>query len=266
MTFIKIGFIDIGIGDILDVLFVAFVLYQTYRLLKGTIAFNIFIGLAMIYWSSLLVQALEMRVLAKIMGQFLGAGFVLLVIVFQPEIRRFLFYMGKGSGIGNRDFFWQKLLRRPTEQGHIEQIANEIAKALRNMAETKTGALLVLADPGEKAVFINTGVRINGEVSGKLLESIFDKGSPLHDGAVVIAENKIVAAGCVLPVSENPELPKRVGMRHRAAVGISEQINADVLIVSEQMGKISHARKGQLTVNVASSDLYQILVNALKRI
>ncbi len=257
-------FIDLKISDIADVILVGVLLYQIYRLLKGTLAFHIFLGLALIYWVAILVKALEMRLLASLLGQFLGAGFVLLAIVFQPEIRRFLFYIGKGSGIG-KDNFWKRLFGQVDTSSNLNDITVELVKALQNMSNTKTGALIVLVDTVEKAVFSQTGVSINGNVSSKLLESIFDKGSPLHDGAVVISGGKIMAAGCVLPISENPDLPKRVGMRHRAAVGISENLDADVLIVSEQTGKIAHAKKGKLQIGVPPQTLNDLILNALQR-
>lgn len=260
-----LDFLKFGLSDVLDIILVSILLYQLYRILKGTLAYNIFIGLVLIYWLSILVQALEMRLLAKIMGQFLGAGFVLLVIVFQPEIRRFLFYIGRNSIIGKTGFL-QNLWRNSDPSGaQFEYSKIEIVKAFANMSSTKTGALIVIADSSEKASLAHTGLRINGEISSKLLESIFDKGSPLHDGAVLIAEGKIIAAGCVLPVSENPDLPKRVGMRHRAAAGISEQIDAPVFIVSEQSGKISHARNGKLQINVSQSEFAELLDHALRR-
>jgi diadenylate cyclase len=258
--------IDVKISDVIDVLLVGILLYQIYRLLKGTLAFHIFVGLAVIYWVAILVKALEMRLLANLLGQFLSAGFVLLAIVFQPEIRRFLFYIGKGSGIGNENFLKRLLSGSNQTHNNITDISNEIIKSLNNMSGTKTGALIVLIDSVEKAVFQSTGVPINGHVSSKLLESIFDKGSPLHDGAVVISEGRIMAAGCVLPISESPELPKRVGMRHRAAVGLTEQLDADVLIVSEQTGKIAHSRKGKLRIAIPPDELQQIVLNALSKV
>lgn len=256
--------INIKISDVLDVLLVGILLYQIYRLLKGTLAFHIFVGLALIYWVAILVKALEMRLLANLLGQFLGAGFVLLAIVFQPEIRRFLFYLGKGSSLG-KDNFWKRLLGETDTLSHIGDVANEIIKSLNHMSSTKTGALIVLADSVEKTVFNNTGVPINGNVSSKLLESIFDKGSPLHDGAVIISGGKIMAAGCILPISENPELPKRVGMRHRAAVGLTESLDADVFIVSEQTGKIAHSKKGKLRIGMSPDELSDLINSALHR-
>lgn len=263
LQFIKIGFLEIGVGDILDIIVVAILIYQLYKLLRGSLAFNIFIGLLLVYLMSFIVKSLEMNVLANILGQFIEAGFILLVIVFQQEIRRFLFVIGRGSGIG-KNRFWKRLLNfRNHTMTDKQRIIEEMAKAMARMSATHTGALMVFTDPEERAFFEKTGVRINGDITGKLLESIFDKNVPLHDGAVVITENKILAAGCILPVSENPDLPKRVGTRHRAAVGITEHIDAQVLIISEETGVISYASKGKLRYNISQTDLLSILDKAL---
>ncbi len=205
-----------------------------------------------------------MKMMERILGQFLGAGLVLLVIIFQPEIRRFLFFLGRNTGIGDQQF-WKRLLKRGREKkSDNEYLVNAIIRALKNLARTKTGALMVFTDVGEEKFFANTGVSIHGDISSKLIESIFDKNAPLHDGAMVIADGKILAAGCVLPVSENPDLPARVGMRHRAAVGITEQIEAHVFIVSEERGKISYAYRGNIRMNIRDEHLRELLRNALE--
>ena len=260
----KIGFLEIGISDVLDILLVGILFFQLYKILKGSLAFNIFIGSILLYWMWLLVRLLDMQMLSSILGQFMGSGFVLLMIVFQPEIRRFLFYLGRGSGIG-KEGFWRRFMSCELKSiGQKQAVRDEIVRSLYNMAATRTGALVVITDATERDFFVNTGVAINGEISSKLLESIFDKGSPLHDGAVVISDYRIWAAGCVLPVSENPDLPKRVGMRHRAAAGISEQIDADVLIVSEETGKISHARKGVLQLGLTRPQIITVIDEAFE--
>ncbi len=258
---IKIGFLEISIGDILDILLVGLLFFQLYKILRGTLAFNIFLGVVVLYVAWWVVSLLEMKMLSSILGQFMQSGFIMLVIVFQAEIRRFLFYIGRGSSFGiGKERIWERLLNRNQHAKEQKiQLRNEIIKALTQMASVKTGALLVITDSSERNFFANTGVTIDGQVSAKLIESVFDKGSPLHDGAMVISDYKIWAAGCVLPVSENPDLPKRIGMRHRAAVGITEQIDVDVIIVSEETGKISHAKKGQLTLGLNATNLLSLL-------
>lgn len=259
---LTIGFLEIDFWDLVDIVLVGLLIFRLYKLLRGTLAFNILIGLLLVYLMSAVVNLLEMKMLATILGQFVGAGFILLVILFQQEIRRFLFYLGRGSGIG-KNLFWQRFLRRDTPS-RKQELKEEIIKSINNMSNTRTGGLLVFTDTAEKTFFADTGVLINGEISSKLIESIFDKGSPLHDGALVIAENRIIAAGCVLPVSENPDLPTRVGMRHRAATGITEKIDASVIVVSEQTGRISCAQKGKLKMNITQNALAELLDNVLE--
>jgi len=260
-TNLGIGFLEFHIWDLIDIVLVGLLIFRLYKLLRGTLAFNILIGVLLIYLMSAIVGLLEMKMLANILGQFVEAGFILLVILFQQEIRRFLFYLGRGSGIGkNKVWLWFLNRDTPTKK---QELKEEVMRAINNMSNTKTGGLLVFTDAAEKNFFSDTGVIINGEISSKLIESIFDKGSPLHDGAMVIAENRILAAGCVLPVSENPDLPTRVGMRHRAATGITEKIDAFVVVISEQTGRISAAQKGKLTMNITQNALSEILEQAL---
>lgn len=258
-SFIKIGFLEIGIGDILDILLVGLLFFQLYKILRGTLAFNIFLGIVLLYWVWLAVRLFDMKMLSTILGQFVESGFILLVILFQPEIRRFLFYVGRGSGIG-KDGFWAKILNRENRTATQKQLLrDQVVKAVTNMAKTQTGALIVFAGVSERNLLADTGVLINGEISGKLIESVFDKGSPLHDGAMVISDFKIWAAGCVLPVSENPDLPKRIGMRHRAAAGITEQVDVHVIIVSEETGRVSHAQKGKIDMGISPQQLVDII-------
>lgn len=254
-------FLDVNIWDALDVFLVSILIYQLYKLLKGTLAFNIFIGLLLAYLVSIIVNILDMHMLSRLFRLFVDGGFVLLIVVFQQEIRRFLFYIGRGSGIGNENFFTRLLGRKA--QTDSEKYRDEIVRAINRMSQEKTGGLFVFTDADEKRFFSDSGVLIMGTISSKLIESIFDKNSPLHDGAMVIADQKILAAGCVLPVSENPDLPSRVGMRHRAAVGITEQTDAHVIVVSEETGKISHAHKGKIKLNIPQNTLNEVLNIAL---
>ncbi len=201
-----------------------------------------------------------MRLNYAILSQFINIGVLALLIVFQPEIRRFLLYVGKGGNISG--FSFGKLFRLGRQDGEVEandKTKDAIVKATALFSEKCTGALIVLADAQEKRYFQETGVSINADISAKLLQSIFEKTSPLHDGAVIISENKIYRAGCILPVSENPELPDNVGLRHRAAVGITEEIDVKVVIVSEESGKISYAKEGKLVYQLPKKSLSNIL-------
>ncbi len=259
----KIGFLEITFLDMLDILMFGILMYVIYRLLRGGLAFNILIGLFIIYLIWRVVSALGMTLLASALGQFIGVGGIVLVIIFQPEIRRFLTLLGKGSGIG-RDNFIRRLFNSDLEtNANITHISQELVNASQKMSASFIGAIMVLADSSEKAFFANTGAIIDAQISSRLLLSIFAKNSPLHDGAVVIIDNKIYAAGCVLPVSENPDLPSHLGLRHRAAVGISEQIDATVIIISEETGHISIAYKSNININVNEEEIEEALEKAL---
>lgn len=246
MLAFKIGFLDVRLVDIIDILLVATLMYQMYKLLRGTLAFNIFIGFLAVALMYILVRAFDMNLLTNILGGFISVGVIALLILFQPEIRRFLLLIGRKSGIGSSNF-WTNLFKGDEDNFEGSREQEELfLKSVTNLANNKVGALIVLTEGGNESYFSNTGQLLNADFSGKLLESIFQKTGPLHDGAVVVSNGKIVNAGCVLPVSENPNLPSRYGMRHRAAVGITEQLDAQVIIVSEETGKISIAHNGEL--------------------
>lgn len=247
MTLIPL-FINIRILDIIDILLVAFLLYELYQFLKGTAAIKIFFGIIAIYLMWKVVKALQMELLSEILGAFISVGFIALIIVFQPEIRNFLLMLGTHSFFNKKNkkiLFW----RIKTHNGFTLN-TDPIIQACQKMAETKTGALIVLAQKNILEQFVDTGEIINAEISEPLLENIFYKNSPLHDGAVIIINNKIKAARCILPVSSNPAIPPRFGLRHRAATGVTEQSDAIAVIVSEQTGKISYCKYGKITSNV----------------
>lgn len=257
--FIKIGFIEMDWVDVLDILLVAILIYQVYKLLKGSLAFNIFIGLVLVYFIWFVVDLLQMRLLAGILGQFIEVGVIALLIVFQPEVRRFLIYIGKGSLVRS-NFSIKHFFSSKAKDGEIFDILiRDVVVALRNLSDAKIGAILVFSETSRLQYYANTGVAMDSQVSSKLLESIFEKASPLHDGAVIISEYRIVAAGCVLPVSENSELPSRTGMRHRATVGITEQTDAIAFAVSEENGSISYARNGRLIQDVGTDEVKILL-------
>lgn len=256
-------FITIRFLDVLDVLLVAFLLYQLYMLIKGTVAFNIFIGLFVVYLSWLLIRALNMELLDTLMGQVLGVGVLALIVVFQPEIRRFLVLIGSNNQV-NRMFRMEKLFASDSVNAASDEQLKMIVKACENMARTKTGALIVIALKSELREFVRTGEKINARISDALLETIFFKNTPLHDGAVIINGNKIVAARCILPITDKRDLDPNLGLRHRAALGITEQTNAIAVIVSEEKGKISIARHGDIQVNISLAELAQILEQTIQ--
>ncbi len=250
-------FISIRILDVFDILLTALLFYQVYRLIKGTIAINIFIGIFSVYLLWLLVRALNMQLLGSILGQFIGVGVIALIIVFQQEIRRFLLLIGTRY-LSNRAFSIEKLFT--SVSGSRPKIRlTSLIKSFKNFSERKTGALVVIARASELEAYAQTGDRIDAVTSSRLMESIFCKESPLHDGAVIIIGDRINAARCVLPVSENTNLPPDFGMRHRAALGMSEQTDAAVVVVSEETGWISIADEGKLIPNISIRDLAEYL-------
>lgn len=251
------AFITIRFLDILDILLVAFLLYQIYNLIRGTTAMNIFIGIFTLYLLWLLVKALNMSLLSSILGQVIGVGVIALIIVFQQEIRRFLLIISTRY-ITNRRFSFDKLFsfgENETSEIKIDAIVN----ACSNMSAFKTGALIAITKRSDLMSFTRTGDIINADTSSRLLESIFFKNSPLHDGAVIIKEDRIFAARCVLPTTDRIDLPPRFGMRHRAALGITEKTDAVVVIVSEETGSISFAKQDSIETNIGPNRLRQIL-------
>lgn len=252
------AFINISFIDLLDIVLVAFIIYQLYYLLRGTVAIKIFVGLLVIYLLWKLVTAVRMEMLGEILGQFIGVGVIALIIVFQQELRQFLLF------IGNRKFFnkdapaWLIKLFPGAFQGP-EQVFEPIVVACENMSKQKTGALLVISGQSDPSMYTRSGIKMDALLSSPLLESIFFKNSPLHDGAVIIKEDRIVMASSVLPMSEQENNNTSLGMRHRSALGISEITDALCIVVSEESGQISVAQHGNLEHDISSKRLNAIL-------
>ncbi len=258
MFFLMPMFIQIRLLDVIDILLVAILIYYLYKLIRGTGALNIFLGMISIYIFWWLVRLFEMELLAEILGQFISVGVLALIVVFQPEIRKFLLILG------TRSFLNAKSRRFFSRLWHYERATslpiNDIVGACEEMSNTRTGALIVLTRENNLDIFLETGEILNARISRQLLETIFYKNSPLHDGAVIITDNQIKAARCVLPVSESTHFPAYLGLRHRAAVGVSEQSDALAIIVSEQTGRISWVKNGQMKRNIKPVELKEILV------
>ncbi len=253
-----IGFINIRFLDILDIVLVATLLYMVYTLLKGTVAINIFAGISAIYFIWRLVVALQMEMLSEILGAFIGVGFIALIIVFQPELRQFLLIFGTPKILEilpNRLQFLFKHLQRE----HPNLDTDKIVQACNRMSDEKTGALIVITHQHELLNIIDTGEKLEALISAQLVENIFFKNSPLHDGAMVISDNKIVAAACILPVSKNRNIDVSLGLRHRAAIGICEKTDAIALLVSEETGNISYCKNGVLIQNIQAHQLKNFL-------
>lgn len=249
-------FIDYSLLDILDIVLVALLLYYIYKLLKGTVAINIFIGITIIFLIWKITQALEMEMLSGILGTLIGGGVIALIIVFQQEIRKFLLMIGTTNFSSKRNFL--KQLNFLKNEANLETDIETIVNALEAMSKSKTGALLVFEKSQNLDFIKTTGDEMNAELNQPLLESIFFKNSPLHDGATVIKNNTIVATRVVLPLS-NKDLPTRFGLRHRAAVGITEKTDALCLVVSEETGKISYIKDGDFVLFDSTFSLVETL-------
>ena len=238
-------FITLRVLDIIDILLVAFLLFQMYRIIKGTVAFSIFIGFFLVYVAWLVIKAMNMELLGTLMGQFIGVGVLALIVVFQQEIRRFLLLIGTNYQL-SRNFGLEKLFASEKQKPATNQQIKEIIRACDNLARSKTGALIVIPRNSELKEIIRSGEKINARISSALIETIFFKNTPLHDGAVVILGNRIAAARCILPLTESHDLDPLHGLRHRAAVGISEMTDALAIVISEEKGTISLAINGEL--------------------
>jgi diadenylate cyclase len=249
-------FITIRFFDVIDILLVALLMYQLYYLLKGTVAFNIFLGISMVVFLYLVVKMLQMKLLTSILGALLGGGAIAFIVLFQQEIRRFLVLLGTRY-FPNRSFTFESFLRKQEEPYQVR--IDSIHKACVDMAVTNTGALIVIQRTSSLDLFVETGDVLNANTSSRLIEAIFMKNGPLHDGAIIIENFKVKAARCVLPFTINRELPPYFGMRHRAGLGISENTDAFVIIVSEERGEISTAEGGELRQGVGPDELKDIL-------
>ncbi len=248
-----IGFLEITWVDVLDIALVAFLLYQLYRLLKGSVAISIFLGFLSIYFLFLLVKALEMKLLTEILGQFMGVGVIAVLILFQQEIRKFLLLVGKTTVFNNENILLGRIRQNMTVHRRMDIVP--IVDAVKTLASTQTGALLVFEQRADLKLYADSGDLLDAAISKRLLVSIFSKVSPLHDGAVIIANNRICAARCILPVSERQDIPARFGLRHRAAIGLTEGTDAIVIVVSEETGQVSIVRRGKLEHNLSSQEL-----------
>ncbi len=251
------AFIHIRLLDVIDIILVALLLFQLYMLIRGTVAFNIFLGIAIIYIFWWAVRALKMELLSSILGSVLGVGVIALIIVFQQEIRRFLIYIGSKYVDGNRISF-EKILNLPFDSKSSVKIRS-ILKAVMQFSQEKTGALIVIRRKSNMDMYAETGDVLNAETSSRLFSSIFNKTSPLHDGAVIVENDKVKAARVILPVTEKLDLPPEYGLRHRAGLGISEVTDSLVIIVSEENGQISIAENGILQKNIQSKALKEKL-------
>lgn len=247
-------FIKIGLLDVIDIVLVAVLLYYVYKLVKGTVAINIFLGIALLFIIYKITLALGLKMFSGILGALLGVGAVGIMIVFQQEIRKFLLMLGTTNYTNKRNLI--KQLRFLRSEVKTDTDVESIVAACFKMGETKTGALIVFERTNNLDFIKNTGDRINAQVSMPVLESIFFKNSPLHDGAIIIRDNYITAARIVLPITQS-RLPKRFGLRHKAAVGITERTDALCLVVSEETGQVSYFKNGEFILYKKPEELIE---------
>jgi uncharacterized protein (TIGR00159 family) len=249
----------ITILDIIDIFLVATVLFQLYRLIRGTAALSIFLGIFFIYLFWLIVKALNMELISALLGQVIGVGVIALIIVFQQEVRRFLLVIGNRYITKSR-FSFSRLFSMVANEPASPREVEEIVKACERLASSKTGALIVVGRKSSLTIFSEGGEILKALISAELLETIFFKNTPLHDGAVLIEGGLILAARCSLPTTEQVTLSPRFGMRHRAAIGMSEHSDAIIVVLSEETGFISVVDTGEMRENITPNELRNILL------
>lgn len=248
---------NIRIIDIVDIVLVAILLYYLYKLVKGTVAINIFFGIVILYAVWKVTELLEMEMLSKVLGGFLGVGMLALVVVFQQEIRKFLLLVGSTNFKARKRLL--KRLKFFSDESSSATNLNAIIKACKKMSESRTGAIIVIQRNNSLDFVKNTGDAMNVKVNQPIIESIFFKNSPLHDGAIIIEENSITATRVILPVTNDRNIPQRFGLRHRAAIGITEKSDAVCLVVSEENGQISYIKEGDFVLYESLDELAILL-------
>ena len=251
----KIGFLEIGWVDVIDIGFVSVLLYHVYKLMRGSVAIRVFLGFLCLYLVYLVVRAAEMELLSIILGQFMGVGVLAVIILFQQEIRKFLLIIGRTTAFDKESFFKSFGVFWRSSSASNKFDVTPLVEGMKSLGGSNTGALMVVSKNTELKFYAESGDRMDAILSKRLLLSIFNKYSPLHDGAVIIYEGKIVAARCILPVTERDNLPAQFGLRHRAAIGMSEQTDTLILVVSEETGQLSVVRNGRVFYNLAPQDI-----------
>jgi TIGR00159 family protein len=259
MKGLEFDFLKVTVTDAVDIILVALIIYYIYNLIKNTLAVNLLLGMVIILVIHWVVDALKMNLLSTIINQFMSVGIIALIVIFQPEIRRFLLLIGKNTFLQQNKAWWGYLFgSKNIERDNLVRI-KPIIDACKSMKKSRTGALIVFVKFYDDQLFANSCELIDSKISKRLLESIFQKYSPLHDGAVVIAENKIKSASCILPLTDNDKLPPQFGLRHRAGIGVSETTDAVAVIVSEETGEIAYAKQGRVRMNVSFGELEKLL-------
>jgi TIGR00159 family protein len=257
-------FIQFTATDIIDIVVIGLLIYYVYKVIRGTMAMTIFFGIIVFYFIYLLVKSLQMELLSSIMGQVMNVGVLALFIVFQHEIRIFLLHLGSRYTRSTKRFRLLQNMFNRSRVGMSLHALDEITQACRKMSETNTGALIVLTRHSALEFIAETGDQMDARLSRRLIENIFFKNSPLHDGAMIITRERIAAARCTLPMSDSLSIPAHLGMRHRAAVGVSEQTDAVAIVVSEETGEISVVQSGIIKKMSSITELRIAIETAMK--
>ena len=256
--------LEFGIKDIIDIVLVALMLYYIYRLMRESRSANAFKGIMVFVVVWLFVsQILEMRLLGTILDKLVGVGLLALIIIFQEEIRKFLFNLGGHQRMRALKRFFTSSKQKDKDSKEVKQMIMPLVMASINMSRQKVGALIVFERSATLDDIVATGDRIDANINQRLIENIFFKNSPLHDGAVIISDKRIKAAGCILPVSHDLSIPKELGLRHRAAMGVSQETDAVAIVVSEETGGISVAVNGRFRLRLSAEELESILTEEL---
>ena len=256
-------FFEFGLKDVIDIVLVALMLYYVYRLMKESRSLNVFMGILIfiVLWV-VVSQVLEMKLLGSIMDKLVSVGVIGLIILFQEDIRKFLYNLGAHQRIQVlRRLFSNNEKTQNREQ--LKQVIMPIVMSCMSMSKKKVGALIVIQRATPLDDIVATGERIDAAISQRLIENIFFKNSPLHDGAMVIADQRICAAGCILPVSHNLDIPKELGLRHRAALGITHESDCIAIVVSEETGGISVAIRSEFQLRLTAEKLESILTQEM---
>jgi len=257
-------FFDFGVIDFIDILLVALLLYYSYRLMRESRSLNVFVGILIFIVVWLFVsQVFEMKLLGTILDKLVSVGVIVIIVLFQEDIRRFLYNIGARRGVRS---FIKLFTPKHVETADREQLKRSIipiVMACMQMSKGKVGALIVMERSVKLTDIVATGEVVDAAINQRLIENIFFKNSPLHDGAMVISDHRIRAAGCILPVSHNLDIPKELGLRHRAALGMSQESDALCIVVSEETGSISIAKGGQFRLRLSGEELEKVLTDAL---
>ena len=258
-------FFEFGLKDIIDILLVALMLYYIYRLMRDSRSVNVFSGIMVFVVIWLLVsQVLQMRLLGSILDKLVSVGVIALIVLFQEDIRKFLYNLGAHRRIRTIIRFLSSSKEKDKGQKDVKETIMPIMMSAMNMSRGKVGALIVIEQSVPLDDIVATGDVIDSTINQRLIENIFFKNSPLHDGAMIISKKRIKAAGCILPVSHDLDIPKELGLRHRAAMGISQESDAVAVVVSEETGGISIAHKGEFRLRLSPEELESILTKELQ--